>query len=51
MPQLGIRIPSTALEDLKLEGGRIVYPGPESDPVHRKVRVCPLKELLSELNS
>lgn len=38
-----------ALEDLKLERAWIVYPGAESYPVHEKVRVCPLPELLERL--
>jgi predicted AAA+ superfamily ATPase len=38
-----------ALEDLKLECARIVYPGQENYPVHEKVRVCALKDLLKEL--
>lgn len=38
-----------ALKDLKLERAWIVYPGRESYPVHERVRVCPLKEVLNEL--
>ena len=38
-----------ALEDLKLEAAWIVYPGHEAYPVHEKVRVCPLAQLLDEL--
>jgi predicted AAA+ superfamily ATPase len=38
-----------ALADLKLERAWAVYPGKESYPVHEKVRVCPLPELLEEL--
>jgi len=38
-----------ALADLKLERAWVVYPGRESYPVHEKVRVCPLPELLKEL--
>jgi hypothetical protein len=38
-----------ALEDLKLEAAWIVYPGHETYPVHEKVRVCPLAQLLDEL--
>ena len=37
-----------ALQDLKLEGAWIVYPGQESYPVHEKVRVCPLAGLAEE---
>jgi predicted AAA+ superfamily ATPase len=37
-----------ALEDLKLERAWIVYPGKESYPVHEKVRVCPLADLMGE---
>jgi hypothetical protein len=38
-----------ALGDLKLERAWIVYPGTESYPVHEKVRVCSLADLLNEL--
>ena len=38
-----------ALEDLKLERAWIVYPGQENYPVHAKVRVCSLKDVLKEL--
>jgi uncharacterized protein len=38
-----------ALADLKLERAWVVYPGKESYPVHQKVQVCPLPELLEEL--
>jgi hypothetical protein len=40
-----------ALKDLKLERAWIVYPGRESYPVHEKVRVCPLKDVLEQLAS
>jgi len=40
-----------ALEDLKLERAWIVYPGTENYPVHEKVRVCPLRDVLEELAS
>jgi hypothetical protein len=38
-----------ALEDLKLDRAWIVYPGKERYPVHEKVLVCPLPELLEEI--
>ncbi len=38
-----------ALEDLKLDRAWIVYPGKERYPVHEKVQVCPLPELLEEI--
>lgn len=38
-----------ALEDLELERAWIVYPGKEDYPVHEKVRVCPLADLLRQL--
>jgi len=38
-----------ALADLKLAGARVVFPGNENYPVHEKVRVCGLKDLLKEL--
>lgn len=40
-----------ALEDLKLERAWIVYPGQENYPVHEKVRVCSLADLLLELGA
>jgi hypothetical protein len=40
-----------ALEDLKLGRAWIVYPGTENYPVHEKVRVCPLRDVLEELAS
>jgi predicted AAA+ superfamily ATPase len=38
-----------ALADLKLQRAWVVYPGKESYPVHEKVQVCPLPELLDQL--
>ncbi len=38
-----------ALQDLRLEAVRIVYPGRDRYPVHEKVSVCPLEGLLKEL--
>ena len=38
-----------ALADLQLERAWIVYPGQDAYPVHEKVTVCPLAQLLKEL--
>jgi predicted AAA+ superfamily ATPase len=38
-----------ALDDLQLERAWIVYPGQDAYPVHEKVTVCPLAQLLKEL--